>query len=162
MNKAVLKQLKKQLILTLIVLTLLVVLNFNIPLSPSGATTNRTILFEWIGLANRVLIDDNPSFSSPIMISGKETASLPPGEYYWRTTGFSAKKRFILDSEVAISLKKLSNHSYNIENKGNVNALLETLRNKDWGITGAAALNLGEGLNSTITEQSTFLASQNE
>lgn len=160
MNKT-LSQLKKQVALTLIVLMLAILLNFNIPVSPTDSTTNRTILFEWIGFAKTVLIDDNPSFTSPIIISEEETATLPPGEYYWRTNGFSVKKRFTIDSEVAISLRT-SDNKHNIENKGNVNILLETLRSRDWSITGAATLNLGESLNETTTEDSTFLASQNE
>ncbi len=155
MNK-ILTQLKKQAALTAIVLTLLAILNFNILLSPKDTSTNTTILFEWIGLANTVLVDDNPSFTSPIILQESATINLPPGEYYWRTTGFSTKKRFKIDSEVSISLRKLSNNTYNIENKGNVDALLETLRNKDWGITGTAILDLGDALNTTITENSTF------
>ncbi|GAF90817.1 unnamed protein product, partial [marine sediment metagenome] len=101
MNKT-LSQLKKQAVLTVVVLTILTAINFNILISPTGTTTNRTILFEWIGLADTILVDDNPSFTSPIKVQENTSISLPPGEYYWRTTGLSTKRRFKIDSEVAI------------------------------------------------------------
>lgn len=161
MNKT-LKQLRKQAALTIILLAIIAILNFNILLSPKDASTNTTILFEWIGLSNTVLVDDNQEFTSPITLKENAGITLEPGEYYWRTTGFSIKKQFKIDSEVTISIKKGENNSYNVENKGNVGLILETLRNRDWGITGTAILDLDESLNKTITENSTFLASQNE
>ena len=163
MNKAT-KQIRKQAALSAVVLIIAVALNTNILTTPenNAVTANKTIVFAWIGLSKTLLIDDNPEFTSPVRLRNNMSVGLEPGEYYWKTSGISTKRRIIIASEVAISVKQETNNTFSIRNKGNVRALLETIRNQDWSITGAATLEHEEGLNSTINENSTFLASQNE
>ena len=146
-------QLRKQAALTALIIAIAITLSINIPLEPTGNTTNTTVLFNWIGLANTILIDDNSEFTSPRIIT--ESANLEPGKYYWKTNGISTKKQFKIDTEVTIALKTISNNKFNIENQGNTDI---RITNK---LTGAAVIEPKQNINKT-TEDSRFLAQQNE
>jgi hypothetical protein len=142
----------------LITLAIAILLNTNFPLEPSGASTNTTKDFRWIGLSKTVKIDDNKDFTSPIIIRQGEETRLQPGEYYWKTTGISTTKQFRIDSEITIKVNRINENTFSIENKGNTAIELET-RPK---ITSAAVIDTKQSINKTITENSTFLAQQNE
>lgn len=157
MNKTK-QQLKKQSLVTLAVLAVVLVLSTNIVLAPKGATPNME--FKWIGFSKTILIDDDNDFTSPITLKENEQATLEPGNYYWKTTGLSTISQFKVDSEVGIIVRRVSNDSFNIENTGNVDEIIET--RQGFGITGAAILEPNQNLNQTITKDSTFLAQQNE
>jgi hypothetical protein len=159
MNKTI-TQLRKQGIVTLVVLILALALSINIALAPSGTTAKTNLEFRWIGFSKTIMIDDNPEFTSPVTLKENQEATLEPGDYYWKTTGLSTTNSFKINSEVGIIVRRVSNDSFNIENTGNVNEVIET--RTDFGITGAVTLDQNQNLNQTITENSTFLAQQNE
>ncbi len=112
-------------------IAIILVANTNILFNPiSGMQTKENkVSFEWFGLSD-ALVDNNPEFTSPItMNKHNSTIELEPGIYYWKA-GFSAPREFIIQSEVAISVKPalLNNEkAYRIENKGNTKILLKVL-----------------------------------
>jgi hypothetical protein len=157
MNNTII-QLKKQSIVTLTVLATVLILSTNIALAPSGTTTNTSVQFKWVGFSKTILIDDNKQFTSPIILKENEKATLEPGNYYWKTTGVSTTNQFKIDSEVGIVVKRVAGSTFNIKNTGNVDEIVQTRP----GITGAIILDTNQDINQTITENSTFLAQQNE
>jgi hypothetical protein len=89
-------------------------------------TTDTNILFE-IEKADKILIDDNPEFTSPEefrVVEGLEI-NLKPGEYYWKAVGVwgSETRNLTINSEVDLMLRKLENgeeEKYGVFNVGNV------------------------------------------
>ncbi len=126
------RQLALQLAFSIIVfIAFILLVNTNILISPKSGmhTKNTTISFEWFGLSN-ALVDDNPEFTSPILISkSNPVAELKPCTYYWKA-GFGRTHQFTIDSEVSISVKPaLMNNdtTYKIQNQGNTKILLRVM-----------------------------------
>tara|TARA_Y100000310_G_C20676797_1_gene813565 strand:- start:630 stop:1130 length:501 start_codon:yes stop_codon:yes gene_type:complete len=89
-------------------------------------TTDTNILFE-IEKADKILIDDNPDFTSPeeFRVAEGLEINLKPGEYYWKAIGVwgSEVRQLIINSEVDLMLRKLENgdaEKYGVFNAGNV------------------------------------------
>lgn len=146
-----------------IAITLIALLvNGNIPMYPMSNmhTTNRHVAFEWTGLASKVLIDDNPQFTSPKEAT-KNGLILEPGTYYWRAEGISPVRKFTIDSEVAIEKEERIGErsaNYTIKNAGNTETFLEIL--KRGIITGRIILGLGEKTDVELNETAEMRASQ--
>lgn len=115
-------------------------------------THSKIVYFERLGLG-KILVDDNPRFSSPFMVDG--AIELDPGMYYWKTTGLSETRKFTIISEVGIEVKNKGNNR-EVRNVGNTNLDLKFRRWNDFGITGSAILDVGDSmevnLNNTIVE----------
>jgi len=124
------RQLALQLAFSIIVfIAIILLVNTSILISPKSGmhTKNTTISFEWVGL-NDALVDENPGFTSPVLISkNNPVAELKPGIYYWKS-GFGRAHQFTIDSEVSISVNPaLMNNdtTYKIENQGNTKILVK-------------------------------------
>lgn len=163
--------LKKQIIYNLLAIALLIVLlNFNILLYPEKGmqTRNTTIKFAWLGLTSYAKIDENPQFTSPLVIERENpVAELKPGTYYWKA-GLSRIHSFIIESEVALEVKPAlieNETAYRIENQGNTRILLNIIRNI-MGLTGRAVAVLELEPNASTYENASgiekIIASENE
>jgi len=126
------RQLALQLAFSIIIfIAFILLVNTNILISPKQwmQTKNTTIRFEWFGLSN-ALVDNNPGFTSPVLISKiNPVAELKPGVYYWKA-GFSGVNQFVIESEVGVAVKPalLNNETaYKIENQGNTKILLRVM-----------------------------------
>ena len=153
----------------IILLTIVFISNINasiIQIYPKNNSiiTERQPTFVWIGKANKLIIDDNEEFVSPIVENIKGNSS-PRGlwndsdkiyqikdalnftTYYWKLTGStnSSVLQFRIDSVVALELKNQTN-LYNITNIGNTDLDVEVVEEKSsvWKITGNLILKLNE------------------
>jgi len=85
-------------------------------------TSNTNVLFEF-EKADRILIDDNPQFSSPDEIYAKDNLiiNLKPGVYYWKVVGVdeSEIRELTIKSEVDLRLNE-KDGLYEVVNGGNV------------------------------------------
>ncbi len=134
------------------------------PRGPEGKIYDRRPLFSWTGYATKLIIDDNPDFSSPqvIDLKGRDyqfKENLDLGDYFWKLKGLyeTKPKKFNLESEVAIKLYKTE--SLNLENDGNTR-LNVTIEEHDSGVTGQIVLDLGEI--AVVKENSDIKAKQDE
>jgi len=125
-------------------------------------TASRIIEFKFTGLATKVLVDDNPDFTSPIVKTKPFIIDLDPGTYYWKTNFPSPVRTFTIDSEVAINLLEKENRTYTIQNKGNTIIDLIIRNIKDWAMTGKAIVGLNEEADIKIENNSAIEASQSE
>ena len=125
----------------------------NLPIQPSQGihTTNTTLKFRWIGLAERAFVDDNEEFSSPIIVEKNSEVNLEPGTYYWKTEFLSPVQGFTIDSSVVIAVENAANESQQVQNVGNIWILLEIFKNLR--LTGKAVLGVNETLNLHLTEK---------
>jgi len=114
--------------------------------------TERQPAFKWAGEANKLLIDDNEEFISPIIedIKGNSYQTkdkLNFTTYYWKLIGStnSSVFRFGIDSVVALELENNAN-IYNITNIGNTELDVEVVEenNSIWKITGNFLLRLNK------------------
>ena len=134
---------------------LLVLMIGNILLEPidNYETHSIVIRFSKLGLGN-ILVDDNPRFSSPLIVEAK-SIELDPGTYYWKTTGISEIRKFTIISDVGIEVKDRGDNR-EIRNVGNTDLDLRFRRWNDFGITGSAVLDvrgkMEVNLNNTIVE----------
>jgi len=126
------KQLALQLAFSIIVfIAIILLVNTSILISPRSGihTKNTTISFGWFGL-NDALVDDNPGFTSPLLISkNNPVAELKPGVYYWKA-GFSGLNQLVIESEVGVAVNPalLNNETaYKIENQGNTKILVKIM-----------------------------------
>jgi len=108
--------------------------------------------FKWIGKANKLIIDDNEEFASPIVENIKGNLyqikdKLSFTAYYWKLTGStnSSVLQFRIDSVVALELKNQTN-LYNITNIGTTDLDVEVAEENSsvWKITGNLVLKLNE------------------
>jgi hypothetical protein len=112
-------------------IAIVLIANTNILINPISGMQTKTnkVSLEWFGLSD-ALVDDNPEFSSPIIVQkNNPTIELAPGVYYWKA-GFSVPREFVIKSEVTVSVQPalLNNEeAYRIENKGNTKILLKVL-----------------------------------
>ena len=125
-------------------------------------TASRIIEFKFTGLATKVLIDDNPDFTSPIVKTKPFILDLEPGTYYWKTNFLSPVRTFTIDSEVTINLLKKENQTYTVQNKGNTMIDLIIRNIKNWAMTGKAIVGVNEELDIEVKNDSAIEASQSE
>ena len=106
--------------------------------------TERQPAFRWIGEADKLIIDDNEEFISPLVEDVNGTSysikkKLDFTKYYWRLIGKknSSVWQFKVDSVVALVVKNESD-LYNITNAGNTDLDIEIHeKNRSFrGITG--------------------------
>lgn len=85
-------------------------------------TTNSFVLFEFNN-ANLILLDDNPSFTSPQEIFAEDNLviNLKPGIYYWKVQGplSSEIRKLTIVSEIALKVRSSGEDSYEVVNAGN-------------------------------------------
>ena len=107
--------------------------------------------FRWTGEANKLLIDDNEEFISPIIEDIKGNSyqiedKLNFTTYYWKLIGKkeSSVSQFRVDSVVAMDLKN-QNELYNITNVGTADLNVEVVEEIPFSeITGGFVLRLNE------------------
>ena len=131
--------------------------NINAPITQIYPENNSIITedqptFEWIGKADKLIIDDNEEFASPIVENIKGNLyqikdKLSFTTYYWKLLGNknSSVLQFRIDSVVALELKN-QNSLYNITNIGTTDLDLEVVEENTsvWKITGNLMLKLNE------------------
>ena len=124
----------------------------NIPLTPKYGTetTNTEITFRSIGTARQILLDDNPSFSSPQILALGEPTTLQPGTYYWKTTGMSLVTTFTILSQVGLTVEQ-EEDKYVVINKGNVPLDVET--KQEGLLTGAFVIGTNDKLKLQLDKQ---------
>ena len=144
----------------IISLAIIAVLVFNIPISPvyRTHTTDLRQKFVWLGLATTAFVDDNPEFTSPILVEKDKVVELEPGNYYWKTEMLSPVSEFTIDSEVIIEVENIDSEVKRVKNVGNIEVLLEFLKNI--ALTGKAIINLNESFDINITNTTQIIASQ--
>lgn len=84
-------------------------------------TTDNTVLFSFEN-GDRILIDDNLGFSSPMIIDVQDNivVTLEPGVYYWKIDGVidSEVRELTIKSLVDLKLRE-KDGQYNVVNSGN-------------------------------------------
>jgi len=138
----------------LIVFVLLIPRN-SAPLLPLSPQVNATIFetnptFRWSGIAQELLIDDNPSFTSPMRFYVAKTNSLvlekpfSPGTYYWKLKGKqeSGPWAFTIQGKAGLEVEK-SDLGTLLKNTGNVDLSVVVEAAKS-GITGALIVPAGK------------------
>lgn len=130
--------------------------------------TERQPTFKWIGKANKLIIDDNNEFISPIIenIDGNPYRTknrLNFTTYYWRLLGDknSSVWQFTVQSLVALTLKNQSS-LYNVSNVGNTDLEIEIhQKNKSlWKITGNLILEQNKTKQIEVENSTLFVAKQ--
>ncbi|HLD12895.1 MAG TPA: hypothetical protein VJB87_04865 [Candidatus Nanoarchaeia archaeon] len=136
------------------VLIVIMFLAADILLAPTAGEELRTrhVQFEKVGLSNYILVDDNPSFTTPLLIHKPWEIWLEPGTYYWQSSGLSETRNFTIASIVGITVNTTHNQT-TIKNTGNVAAQINTL-------TGAFVLDWGK--KTTIETTGEVLAQQHD
>ena len=154
---------KKLLLFDIIAVALIFLLaNTNILLSPSQiSTTSQNISFNWVGLQQKIMIDDNLQFTSPI-ITERKSIELEPGTYYWKTTGLSIAKQFTIDSEVGLIIEQKNKTTYSARNTGNIRELISIIKKGTGFITGQAILEINESRLLNTNDSSMIMAEQKE
>ena len=117
----------------------------------NSMTTERQPIFKWIGKANKLIVDDNKEFVSPVIENVdsnpyKIKNKLNFNTYYWKLIGTknSSVLQFTVQSLVAL---KLNNESdlYNVTNVGNTGIEVEIHQKKPFlKITGSIILDENE------------------
>ena len=91
--------------------------------------------------ANVILVDDNPDFSSPVLINSSDVnqARFNPGTYYWKAVGIieSSSREFTVNSNVGLELNEKNS---TLKNVGNVP--LNVSEETDSRISGLAILDV--------------------
>ena len=128
--------------------------------------TERLPTFKWFGNADKIIIDDNDEFVSPIIedVVGNSYQiknKLNFTTYYWKLIGKKGTSvwQFKIDSLVALRLKNESN-LYNLSNIGNTNLDVEIQENKGSKITGRITLEQNETKQFEIKNSTLFVAKQ--
>lgn len=130
-----------------------------VPVNPKydSVTTDRLVEFNVFGFADKILIDDNPEFYSPMTKEKPFIIDLEPGVYYWKAEKSILTGKFTIQSEVGIQLEKLED-KYRVNNTGNVEVDLGI--EKKGILTGAAVLGFGNSLDLNLENNSVIIASQ--
>lgn len=134
----------------------------NVPVSPSHGTETdtTTIQFSAFGTSNNILLDDTPSFHSPILVPEGKPITLSPGTYYWKTTGMSLVSTLTIISTVALEVGE-TDESEQIMNIGNVPAHV-TIFGKRQPLTGAFILDPQETIQPSLDNTTTITGAQHE
>ncbi|OIO80236.1 hypothetical protein AUJ84_04295 [Candidatus Pacearchaeota archaeon CG1_02_32_132] len=109
-------------------------------------TTNSSVLFEFNN-ANLILLDDNPSFTSPQEIFAEDNLviNLKSGVYYWKVQGplSSEVRKLTIVSGIALKVKSLGEDSYEVVNAGNNVLNVDIYENDE--LSGSVVLRVDEG-----------------
>lgn len=148
-------------ILVLVIASLFFNLQGIMLIKPIGHITDTNPVFKWGSINGysyyNLLIDDNPGFTSPLIIETKEKEyranNLSAGDYYWKVIGYNKNRTessvysFSIDSIVAVATTDSQ-----IKNVGNVKLLLEFFSGNL--LTGFATLDINKAsnLSKNITE----------
>lgn len=150
----------------LFLLTLVSIFFMNVPLSPKYGEEIRatTVVFKILGPSPTLLIDDNPSFSSPLVAQENEEIVLPPGNYYWKANGISLVSTFTLVSAVALDITQEQKNEARVMNTGNVRTEIRVHAKKQ-PLTGSFILEPQDDLAiplDPLDEETTILGEQYE
>lgn len=123
-------------------------------------TTNTAVLFEF-EKAGAILIDDNPSFTSPekIYTENNLVINLKPGVYYWKVEGVfpSEIRKLTIESEIELKLREKSGEEkYEIVNAGNTELNIDIYDNEKF--TGSIILEVDD---SKSVEGTKFIGGEN-
>jgi hypothetical protein len=161
---------KKQVFFNILLIALLLfVLNSSILIYPFEGmqTRNTTIDFKWLGFVSYALVDDNPDFTSPLIVEKGKVIELKPSKYYWCVPFFKnclRKASFEIQSEVSLVGRKIKaeeeNATYMIENTGNVAAKVEIKNLLNKLLTGLFILEPHATKLLEINETANIIASQ--
>jgi hypothetical protein len=164
------RMMQGQIVINIVAIALFVLLlNLSILVYPQdGMQTRNTMLnFRWIGFSSYAIIDDNPSFTSPIRIEKNQPIELSPGTYYWCVPflkGCLQKTSFEVESEVSVTGKKITegggNAAYQINNTGNIATKIETINLLGRLITGLFILEPRGSKIVEINETAKIIATQ--
>ena len=130
--------------------------------------TDRQPTFKWVGEANKLIIDDNDEFVSPIIENVEDNLyrinnKLNFTTYYWKLIGSkdSYVWQFRIDSVVALELKNQSN-LYNIINVGTTDLDVEVIEEERSlrKITGGFILRLNETQQFNVKNKTIFIGKQ--
>ena len=134
----------------------------------NSVITDRHPTFKWIGRADKLIIDDNDEFVSPVIenVEGNSfriNNKLDFTKYYWKLLGNknSSVWQFRIDSVVALELKNQSN-LYDITNVGTTDLDVEVIEGNTslWKITGGFILGLNETQQFDIKNKTIFIGKQ--
>ncbi|MEK6903766.1 MAG: hypothetical protein AABW64_03920 [Nanoarchaeota archaeon] len=134
----------------------------NVPLSPPYHTETEitTLQFHAFGTSQNILLDDTPSFSSPLLVHKGESITLSPGTYYWKTEGISLVSTFTIISTVALEIGE-ADEEQRITNVGNVPAQVTVRKNKP-SLTGSFILDPQENIQIPIEKETALIGEQHE
>ena len=127
--------------------------------------TDRQPTFKWTGHANKLIIDDNNEFTSPVIknVNGNSFRidELNFTRYYWKLVGKQESPilEFTIESLVALRLKN-QNNLINVSNIGNTNLDVEVQKNKFSAITGLVILEQNQSTKIEINDSTLFIAKQ--
>ena len=133
-----------------------------------SAITERQPTFKWSGKADKIIIDDNDEFVSPVIGDVTGNSYLVKNKlnfttYYWRLSGNknSSVWQFEIQSLVALSLKNQSD-LYNVTNIGNTNLDVEIHeKNRSfWKITGKVVIEQDKTKQIDVKNSTLFVAKQ--
>ena len=102
--------------------------------------SSRAVAFHKIGMSNRILVDDNMAFSSPVELQKPFAVTLQPGIYYWKSSGMSETRNFSIIGVVSITVNTTEDQTL-VRNTGNTELLVEDRGSR---ITGAFILDFGK------------------
>lgn len=111
-------------LLLLLSFTLLSLFFVNIPVTPGYGTetTKVTHTLTALGIADTLLIDDNPDFTTPMLVEKNSELTFQPGTYYWKTSGLSLTSMFTIVPQVALDVQEQDDATYTVTNTGNTAA----------------------------------------
>lgn len=130
--------------------------------------TERQPIFKWVGKANKLIIDDNEEFVSPIIKNVKGNSyqiedKLNFTAYYWKLIGKkkSSVSQFRIDSIVALELKNKAN-LYKIANVGTADLDVEVVEEVPSvsKITGRFVLGFNETMQFNVKNKTIFVGKQ--
>ena len=134
----------------------------------SGEIQQVRPVFRWIGSAQKILVDDNYEFTSPIVeeVDGNShqlQSKLNFTTYYWKLIGNreSKTRQFTVNSVVALSLKEKEN-AYELTNVGTSDLDIEKQESKGsiWKITGNLILRQNESVALKLKNSTLLVAKQ--
>lgn len=141
-----------------------------VPLVPEheAIITEKQPTFVWEGHATHLVIDDNPSFSSPIVEKVTKSPHTLNKEldfttYHWKVQGERESKasQFTIESIVALDLVQRGN-AVELTNSGTTtqNISIEEHSNGFWGITGNIILEEKRTITRKLSKPTLFIAKQ--
>ena len=160
-------------VIVIILLIILFINNTNVSIiqiypKNNSVITERQPTFEWIGKANKLIIDNNEELVSPVFENVKGNSyqikdKLNFTTYYWKLIGNtnSSVSQFKMESIVALELKNQTT-LYNITNVGNTDLDVEVVEEYPsiWKITGNLILRLNETKQFDVKNKTIFVGKQ--
>jgi hypothetical protein len=112
-----------------------------------SAITDTNPLFKWEGDAEKILIDDNIEFVSPILeaVDGNEhklNKNLEFSDYYWKLIGKKNSTLSTFSVQSIVAMKYIGNQSSSLQNIGNtdLNVEISEKTGQNWILTGFVVL----------------------